>query len=132
MTSPRNAPRRETVSITKVGKYGHVIWAHQLVCGHTITRKRKSPTGVLGCVKCLESYDFEELSHSLTAPVEAPLDDGLPEAEASAQKIRALLAGRFKVPPEQVDVVVRQSPTGMMEVDSATISLTGRQLRNLK
>ena len=89
MSSPRNAPRRESVSITKIGKYGHVIWAHQLVCGHTITRKRKSITGVLGCVKCIEATGFEELASALATPVEEPLDDGLSEAEAEAFKVRA-------------------------------------------
>ena len=131
MPSPRNAPRRESVSVTKVGKYGHVLWAHQLVCGHTITRKRKSPTGVLGCVKCIEASGFEELAHSLTIPVESPFDDDLSGAEAEALKTKALLAGRFNVPPEQVDVVVRPNQFGEMALDSATISLTARQLRAL-
>jgi hypothetical protein len=117
------------VSITKVGKYGHVVWVHQLVCGHTITRKRKSPTGVLGCVKCIEASDFEELAESLTVPVESPFDDDLSGAEREALKTKALLAGRFNVPPEQVDVVIRAGRNGIMEVDSATISLTARQLR---
>ena len=132
MSSPRNAPRRESVSITKVGRYGHVLWAHQLVCGHTITRKRKSPTGILGCIKCIEASDFKELAESLTVPVESPLDDGLSGAEAEAFKMKALLAGRFNVPPEQVDVTVRANLSGMMEVDSATVSLTRRQLLNLR
>ena len=131
MSSPRNAPRRESVSITKIGKYGHVIWAHQLVCGHTITRKRKSITGVLGCVKCIEATGFEELASALATPVEEPLDDGLSEAEAEAFKVRALLSGRFNLPPEQVDVVVRPNQFGEMALDSATISLTARQLRAL-
>ena len=130
MPSPRNAPRRESVTVTKLGKYGHVIWAHQLVCGHTITRKRKSPTGVLGGVKCIEAAGFEELAQSLTVPVESPFDDDLSQAEAEALKVKALLAGRFGVPPEQVDVVVRANPNGIMELDSATISLTRRQLMN--
>ena len=129
MASPRNAPRRESVSVTKVGRYGHVLWAHQLVCGHTITRKRKSPTGVLGCVKCIEASDFEELAESLTVPVESPFDYDLSGAEREALKTKALLAGRFNVPPEQVDVVIRAGRNGIMEVDSATISLTARQLR---
>ena len=132
MPSPRNAPRRESVSITKVGKYGHVLWAHQLVCGHTITRKRKSPTGVLGCTKCIKASDFEELAQGLATPVEVPIDDYLSEAEAEALKIKALLAGRFDVGLEQVDVVVRSNINGIMEVDSATVTFTRRQLRYLK
>ena len=132
MTSPRNAPRRESVSVTKVGKYGHVVWAHQLVCGHTITRKRKSPTGILGCVKCIEASDFEELSQGLATPVEAPMDDGLSEAEAEALKTKALLAGRFNVSLEQVDVAVRASISGMMEVESATVTFTRRQLQHFR
>ena len=82
MPSPRNAPRREAVSITKLGRYGKVVWAHQLICGHTVTRKRKSPTGVIGCVKCIDAEEFEEFSESLAIPQESPIDDGLSEAEA--------------------------------------------------
>lgn len=132
MASPRNAPRRETVSVTKLGKYGHVQWIHQLICGHTITRKRKSPTGVLGCIKCIDAETFEEMSQSLAIPVESPYEDGLSGAELEASKLRAILAGRFKVPPEQIDVVIRSNQWGEMVVDSATISLTRRQLKVLR
>ncbi len=131
MPSPRNAPRREAVSITKLGRYGKVVWAHQLICGHTVTRKRKSPTGVIGCVKCIDAEEFEELNESLAIPLETPIDDGLSEAEAKAMKYKALLAGRFGIPTEQIDVSVRTAPDGMMRVDSATVFLTGRQLRAL-
>ena len=131
MPSPRNAPRREAVTITKLGHYGKVVWAHQLICGHTVTRKRKSPTGIIGCIKCLDADDFEELSESLAIPQETPIDDGLSEAEAKAMKYKALLAGRFNIPMEQIDVSVRTAPDGMMRVDSATVFLTGRQLRAL-
>ena len=130
MPSPRNAPRRETVSVTKLGKYGHVQWIHQLVCGHTVTRKRKSPTGILGCIKCIDAERFEDMSQSLAVPMESPYDDGLSGAELEASKLKALLAGRFNVPPEQVDVVIRPNQWGQMAVDSATISLTRRQIRN--
>jgi len=132
MASPRNAPRRETVTVTKLGKYGHVQWIHQLVCGHTVIRKRKSPTGVLGCIKCIDAETFEEMSQSLAIPVESPYDDGLSDAELEASKLRAILAGRFKVLPEQVDVVIRSNQWGEMVVDSATISLTRRQLKVLR
>ena len=130
MPSPRNAPRRETVSVTKLGTYGHVQWIHQLVCGHSVVRKRKSPTGVLGCIKCIDAERFEDMSQSLAIPVESPYDDDLSGAELEASKMRALLAGRFKVPPEQVDVVIRPDQWGRMVVDSATISLTRRQIRD--
>ena len=132
MVSPRNAPRRETVTVTKLGKYGHVQWVHQLVCGHSVIRKRKSPTGVLGCIKCIDAETFEEMSQSLAIPVESPYDDGLSDAELEASKLRAILAGRFKVLPEQVDVVIRSNRWGEMVVDSATISLTRRQLKVLR
>ena len=132
MPSPRNAPRRETVSVTKLGKYGHVQWIHQLVCGHSVVRKRKSPTGVLGCIKCIDAETFEEMSQSLAIPVESPYDDGLSDAELEASKLRAILAGRVKVLPEQVDVVIRSNQWGEMVVDSATISLTRRQLKVLR
>lgn len=131
MPSPRNAPRRETVSVTKLGKYGHVKWVHQLVCGHTVIRKRKSPTGVLGCVKCIDAEKFEEMSQSLTTMIDSPYDDGLSDAELKASKLKAILAGRFDVPSEQVDVVIRSNVAGEMIVDSATISLTRRQIHNL-
>ena len=132
MTSPRNAPRREVVEITKFGQYGSVVWAHLLECGHTSKRKRKAPGGFIGCTKCVEATGFEELASALATPVEDPLDDGLSESEAEAHKVRALLAGRFNVPPEQVDVVVRSNQSGEMALDSATISLTARQLRALR
>jgi hypothetical protein len=132
MPSPRNAPRREAVRVVKIGGYGHVTWMHELSCGHTITRKRKSPSGVVGCIKCLDASDFEELSQTLVVPEETPYDDGLPSAEAEAMKCKALLAGRFKVPIEQIDVVIRAAPDGMMRIDSANIFLTGRQLRALQ
>jgi hypothetical protein len=131
MPSPRNAPRRETVSVTKLGKYGHVKWVHQLVCGHTVIRKRKSPTGVLGCVKCIDAEKFEEMSQSLTTIIDSPYDDGLSDAELKASKLKAILAGRFNVPSEQIDVVIRSNMSGEMIVDSATISLTRRQIHNL-
>jgi len=131
MPSPRNAPRREAVKVVKMGGYGHVTWMHELSCGHTITRKRKSPSGVLGCTKCLDGAGFEELSQTLVVPEETPFDDGLPDAEAEGMKYKALLAGRFKVPIEQIDVVIRAAPNGMMRVDSATVFMTGRQLRAL-
>ncbi len=129
MPSPRNAPRREAVSITKLGHYGKVVWAHQLICGHTVTRKRKSPTGIIGCIKCIDAEDFEELSESLAIPQETPIDDGLSEAEAKGMKYKAILAGRFGIPVEQIDVSVRTGPDGMMRVDSATVFLTARQLK---
>tara|TARA_Y100000296_G_scaffold78128_1_gene100446 strand:- start:8791 stop:9150 length:360 start_codon:yes stop_codon:yes gene_type:complete len=119
------------VSVTKLGKYGHVKWVHQLVCGHTVIRKRKSPTGVLGCVKCIDAEKFEEMSQSLTTMIDSPYDDGLSDAELKASKLKAILAGRFDVPSEQVDVVIRSNVAGEMIVDSATISLTRRQLHNL-
>ena len=131
MPSPRNAPRREAVSITKLGRYGKVVWAHPLICGHTVTRKRKSPTGVIGCVKCIDAEEFEEFNESLGTPLESPIDDGLSEAEAKAMKYKAILAGRFGIPSEQIDVSVRTAPDGMMRVDSATVFLTGRQLKAL-
>ena len=131
MPSPRNAPRREAVSITKLGRYGKVVWAHQLICGHTVTRKRKSPTGVIGCVKCIDAEEFEEFNESLGTPLESPIDDGLSEAEAKAMKYKAILAGRFGIPSEQIDVSGRTAPDGMMRVDSATVFLTGRQLKAL-
>lgn len=131
MSSPRNAPRRKAVNVQKVGNYGHVIWAHELECGHTITRKRKSPNGILGCTKCLNASDFEEMSQALTVPQEAPFDDGLSEAEKQAMKYKAILAGRFNIPTEQIDVHIQSALDGMMRVESATISLTRRQLRAL-
>ena len=131
MPSPRNAPRREAVSITKLGRYGKVVWAHQLICGHTVTRKRKSPTGVIGCDKCIDAEEYEEFNESLGTPLETPIDDGLSEAEAKAMKYKAILAGRFGIPSEQIDVSVRTAPDGMMRVDSATVFLTGRQLKAL-
>jgi hypothetical protein len=131
MPSPRNAPRRDVITITKMGRYGHVVWAHQLICGHTLVRKRKSPTGIVGCVKCIDAEEFEELSEALALPQESPIDDGLSDAEAKAMKYKAILAGRFSIPSEQIDVGVRTGPDGMMRVDSATVFLTGRQLRAL-
>ncbi|HCE75483.1 MAG TPA: hypothetical protein DEP04_02550 [Dehalococcoidia bacterium] len=107
------------------------MWAHQLICGHTVTRKRKSPTGVIGCVKCIDAEEFEEFNESLGTPLESPIDDGLSEAEAKAMKYKAILAGRFGIPSEQIDVSVRTAPDGMMRVDSATVFLTGRQLKAL-
>jgi hypothetical protein len=95
-----------------------------------VVRKRKSPTGVLGCIKCIDAERFEDMSQSLAIPVESPYDDDLSGAELEASKMRALLAGRFKVPPEQVDVVIRPDQWGRMVVDSATISLTKRQMRD--
>jgi hypothetical protein len=114
-----------------MGRYGHVVWAHQLVCGHTLVRKRKSPTGIVGCVKCIDAEEFGELSEALALPQESPIDDGLSDAEAKAMKYKAILAGRFNIPSEQIDVGVRTGPDGMMRVDSATVFLTGRQLRAL-
>ena len=102
------------------------------MCGHSVVRKRKSPTGVLGCIKCIDAETFEEMSQSLAIPVESPYDDGLSDAELEASKLRAILAGRFKVLPEQVDVVIRSNQWGEMVVDSATISLTRRQLKVLR
>ena len=46
-------------------------------------------------------------------------------------KYKAILAGRFGIPSEQIDVSVRTAPDGMMRVDSATVFLTGRQLKAL-
>ena len=89
-------------------------------------------TGVLGCIKCIEASGFEELAESLTIPVESPFDDDLSGAEREALKTKALLAGRFGVPLEQVDVTIRAGRDGIMEVGSATIFLTARQLRTLK
>ena len=132
MPSPRNAPRRDVVTVTKMGRYGHVIWAHQLICGHTVTRKRKSPTGIVGCVKCINAEKFGEMSEALALPQESPIDDGLSSAEAKAMKYKAILAGRFNIPSEQIDVGVRTGPDGMMRVDSATVFLTGRQLKALE
>jgi len=70
------------------------------------------------------------MSQSLAVPVESPYDDDLSGAELEARKLKAILAGRFKVPPEQVDVVIRPNQWGQMAVDSATISLTRRQIRD--
>jgi hypothetical protein len=94
----------------------------------------------------LTQWDFEPLPSSLTieqGSMQLPVwpaikDQGKnvdivfadSQAEAEALKVKALLAGRFGVPPEQVDVAVRANPSGIMELDSATISLTRRQLMN--
>jgi hypothetical protein len=77
----------------------------------------------------MNAENFEELSEALAIPQETPIDDGLSEAEAKAMKYKAILAGRFGIPVEQIDVSVRTAPDGMMRVDSATVFLTGRQLK---
>lgn len=55
--SRRSAPRREVMSVERVGRHGRVAHRHFLACGHFQDRKRVAPTSVIGCLKC-ESPDW--------------------------------------------------------------------------
>ncbi len=130
MPSPRNAPRRRVVNVTRVGDYGGVRWVHRLDCGHSAVRKRRG--GVrLGCVECLGAREFESFSRELVKAPPPVVDDGLAEAEVEAARLRALVAGRLGVPQEQVEVVIGVAANGRLGVRSGWVWLSASQLRSV-
>ncbi len=111
--SLKAAPRRPILDVERHGDWGDVTYLHHLACGHTETRKRRSPADVLACSGCLTAAEFAAGVLPSTPPppprlpVDAPYLDEDAALETEGARVRAALANRFGVEPDAVDVVLR-------------------------
>lgn len=119
----------DVVRTWKTGGYGSTVWFHELVCGHVVPARRRSPKPSLPCAVCDQLADLPGdtvpdvvVRDEPAGTVDTPVDRWAGDLEAEA-RCRAVVAARFGVPVESVVVHVdRGSPVG------ATVFLTADQL----
>ena len=121
--SLKKAPRRQVVEVERTGDWGEVVYKHNLTCGHSEFRKRKSPKTHIACLGCHRASEFEETLRSVqprVEPIETP--SLLPEwtvveetasAEADIERLRAAIASHLGIPPDSVDVVTSQQTSNL-------------------
>jgi len=130
-TEHRRSPRRKVLNIEKTGPWGKVVYVHHLECGHTERRKRAATTPELACAWCLRAREKDKEIKSLSAiPLVADAEPNLADEEIRVEKLRSLIAARFSVPSDAVDISV-EYVSGSLVVRHGLVYLSPNDLARL-
>ena len=121
--SLKKAPRRQVVDVERTGDWGEIVYKHNLTCGHSEFRKRKSPKTHIACSGCLRASGFEETLRVVQPriePIETPplmpewtMIEETASAEADIERLRAAVASHLGISPDSVDVVTSQQTSNV-------------------
>lgn len=122
----RRAPKRDVVDITRTGAWGQVRYIHKLSCGHVESRSRAATTPSLACAWCLRAEQKNLEMKALSAPSSpTPIreEQSLSVFETGVDKMRAVIASRFLVPQDAIDITVVDE-NGELIIKSAVVFLS--------
>lgn len=135
----KSAPRREVVSIDKIGPWGRVEYHHLLSCGHTDIRKRISPTKVVACALCVVAEKQAKEMATIATTRQAPLGgedfidyagSRLAVTESRIAKIRGEIAAHFEVDVDAVDVATSDEE-GELKLSYGLVFLSVQQIETV-
>ena len=130
-TEHRRAPRRKVTNIEKTGPWGKVVYLHHLECGHTESRKRAASTSELACAWCLRAKEKDKEIKSLSAlPAIPDVEPNLADEEIKIEKLRSVVAARFAVPSEAIDISV-EFVAGNLVIRHGIVYLSATDLARL-
>lgn len=131
-TERRKAPRKKIKYVQKIGSWGKYEYIHHLVCGHTESRKRKSPTSEIACVICLKTEEKKQEIRALsrTSPLIIGNEDYLVDEELKIERARGLLGAKFGIPLDAVDILSEYFD-GKLIIKSAIIYLSSQDVDKL-
>jgi hypothetical protein len=133
-TEHRKAPRRSVVEISREGAWGRVKHKHLLSCGHTETRPRAATSPTLACAWCLRAEAKDEEIKALGAGAqlinEVDINQKLANEEIDISRTKAIIATRFQIPIEAIDVVVADV-NGNLIIQHALLFLSGSDVARL-
>lgn len=129
----RRAPRRGVVGIERVGGWGAVRYLHMLECGHAESRARASSAPKLGCVMCLRVREKEEELEVLQNVKQLSVDIGQSAGQDEVRLATAasIIAKRFGVPIEAVDIHIAIGPDGEFIYQQGLVFLSGDDVLRL-
>lgn len=133
-TEHRKAPRRDVVEISREGAWGRVKYKHLLSCGHIETRPRAASTPKLACAWCLRAESKNEELKALTSGIQlidtSDINQKLANEEIDISRTKAIIASRFQIPIEAIDVVV-SDVNGNLVIQHALLFLSGADVTRL-
>lgn len=133
-TEHRKAPRRSVVEISREGAWGRVKYKHLLSCGHTEIRARAATSPTLACAWCLRAEAKNEEIKALGAGAqiinEVDINQKLANEEIDISRTKAIIATRFQIPIEAIDVVVADV-NGNLIIQHALLFLSASDVARL-
>lgn len=133
-TEHRKAPRRAVVEISREGAWGRVKYKHLLACGHIEVRPRAASTPTLACAWCLRAEEKNEEIKALVAGTQlidtTDINQKLANEEIDISRTKAIIATRFQIPIEAIDVVVADV-NGNLVIQHALLFLSGSDVARL-
>jgi hypothetical protein len=105
-----------------------------LSCGHTEVRARAATSPKLACAWCLRADIKDSEIKSLTAGAQIiqidDIDEKLAKEEIDISRTKAIIATRFQIPIEAIDVVVADI-NGNLVIQHALLFLSGADVARL-
>jgi hypothetical protein len=133
-TEHRKAPRRDVVEISREGAWGRVKYKHLLSCGHTEVRPRAATSPKLACAWCLRAEAKNEEIKALGAGIQqidaSDINRKLATEEIDISRTKAIIATRFQIPIEAIDVVATDV-NGNLVIQHALLFLSAADVARL-
>lgn len=133
-TEHRKAPRRSIVEISREGAWGRVKYKHLLSCGHIEVRPRAATSPTLACAWCLRAEEKDNEMKALGAGAQlintSDINEKLANEEIDISRTKAIIAARFQIPIEAIDVVVADI-NGNLVIQHALLFLSGSDVARL-
>ena len=133
-TEHRKAPRRDVVEISREGAWGRDKYKHLLSCGHTEIRPRAATTPKLACAWCLKAEAKNQEMKALGAGVQTiqidDINEKLAAEEIDISRTKAIIATRFQIPIEAIDVVATDV-NGNLVIQHALLFLSASDVARL-
>lgn len=133
-TEHRKAPRRDVVEVSREGAWGRVKYKHLLSCGHTEIRPRAATTPKLACAWCLKAEAKNQEMKALGAGVQTiqidDINEKLAAEEIDISRTKAIIATRFQIPIEAIDVVATDV-NGNLVIQHALLFLSASDVARL-
>jgi len=129
----RRAPKREVVEITRTGAWGQVRYIHKLSCGHAESKPRAATTSSLACAWCLRAEQKNLEIKALSSPSSFTVlkeEQSLSAFETGVDKMRAVIASKFSVPQDAIDINVVDE-NGELIIKSAVVFLSSLDVARL-
>ena len=133
-TEHRKAPRRDVVEISREGAWGKVKYKHLLSCGHTEVRPRAAKTPTLACAWCVRAeskgLEIKALGAGQILFDDSDINQKLANEEIDISRTKAIIATRFQIPIEAIDVVV-SDVNGNLVIQHALLFLSASDVARL-
>lgn len=122
------------VEISREGAWGRVKYKHLLSCGHTEIRPRAATTPKLACAWCLKAEAKNQEMKALGAGVQTiqidDINEKLAAEEIDISRTKAIIATRFQIPIEAIDVVATDV-NGNLVIQHALLFLSASDVARL-